>query len=199
MAAVVGAWYDIARMRQNRWTIVALVLALVAVAAYWLSTRHSPAPPVVDLIQLFPTSETRSSEPREKVFHVLDLKIGDEQKRAIEVPAPSRIYFKVRVPEDGWLRTSLALKPEAWDKEGDGVLFRIGMWDGKIYDELLNQVVNPYSVPGDRRWLSVVLDLSAYGGEEMDVLFNTNPSPPRKPEDRRNDLAVWGAPEIYVK
>ena len=31
------------------------------------------------------------------------------------------------MPPDAWLRTSLGIQPEAWTKEGDGVLFRIGV------------------------------------------------------------------------
>jgi hypothetical protein len=44
-----------------------------------------------------------------------------------------------------------------------------------------------------------MLDLSAYAGEEVDVILNTYGSAPGKGVDLRNDLAVWGAPEIVVR
>ena len=95
------------------------------------------------------------------------------------------------------MRTSLALRPAAWELFGDGVLFRIGVSDGRVYEELLNQLVDPIGTPEDRRWLPVVVDLSGYGGVEVDVIFNTNPGLPGV-MDFSNDWAVWGEPEIYV-
>ena len=44
-----------------------------------------------------------------------------------------------------------------------------------------------------------MVDLSAYGGEEVDLIFNTYASPPGKGSDQRNDLALWGAPEIVIR
>jgi hypothetical protein len=59
--------------------------------------------------------------------------------------------------------------------------------------------VNPYGTPTDRKWTPVMVDLSSYAGEEVEIIFNTYASPPRKETDLRNDLAVWGAPEIVVR
>ncbi len=44
-----------------------------------------------------------------------------------------------------------------------------------------------------------MVDLSAYAGEEVDLIFNTYAQPPGQRGDIRNDLAVWGAPEIVVR
>jgi len=41
--------------------------------------------------------------------------------------------------------------------------------------------------------------LSAYAGEEVDLIFNIYGSPPGGSGDIRNDEAVWGAPEIVVR
>jgi hypothetical protein len=43
------------------------------------------------------------------------------------------------------------------------------------------------------------VDLSAYAGEEVDVIFNTNVSVPGKPDDGRGDTALFGTPEIVVR
>ena len=45
----------------------------------------------------------------------------------------------------------------------------------------------------------VMVDLSAYGGEQIDLIFNTYASMPDKPSDQRNDMPLWGAPEIIVR
>jgi hypothetical protein len=41
-----------------------------------------------------------------------------------------------------------------------------------------------------------MVDLSAYAGEEMDIMLNTRSSAGSLPPDDRNDLPVWGAPEV---
>ena len=82
----------------------------------------------------------------------------------------SRLVFKTRIPDDGWLRVSVALKQEAWTQEGDGVRFLALVSDGRSSDELFIQDVNPFANPTDRKWIPVMVDLSAYAGEEVDVI-----------------------------
>jgi hypothetical protein len=100
------------------------------------------------------------------------------------------------VPARGWFDTSFALRPDSWDLPGDGAQFRVGVSEGRTYDELLRQYVNPKR--GDRRWFSARLDLSAYEGRQVKVVMNTDPGPPGD-GNTENDWAVWGAPRIYSK
>ena len=111
----------------------------------------------------------------------------------------TRLTFKTHIPDDGWLRVSVALKPEAWTQEGDGVRFMALVSDGRASDELFIQDVNPFANQTDRKWIPVMVDLSAYAGEDVDIILNTYASAPGKGVDMRNDLAVWGAPEIVVR
>jgi hypothetical protein len=129
---------------------------------------------------------------------VIQADVNGETKEAIYTVPASRMYFKVRLPDDAWLRVAVATRPETWTQEGDGVLFRFGVSDGRTYDELFTQHVNPFTNEGDRKWIQVWVDLSAYGGEDVDLIFNTNHSPPGN-DDQRNDHALWGAPEIVVR
>ena len=76
------------------------------------------------------------------------------------------------------------------------MMFRIGVSDGTVYRESVTRYVNPYSTPDDRRWIPVDVDLSAFAEQAVDVIFNTDPSPPGVPADGRNDLALWGEPTI---
>ena len=88
---------------------------------------------------------------------------------------PTRMIWKVKIPEDGWIKACRsACKPESWDKEGDGVLFRIGVSDGRAFEDLMTLHVDPFHNKADRRWIPVAVDVSAYAGEEVEVIFNTN-------------------------
>jgi hypothetical protein len=184
-------------MNANRAVVTAVVVLLVVIAGWWM-LRHSGTSGAVDLLAQFDAAETR---PSGASFSVVDVTLAGETKKAIAPPpgAGTRIVWKVRVPDDGWLSVSLGLQPETWEKDGDGVLFMVGVSDGKAWDPLFTQHVNPFGNKPDRRWIPVFVDLSTYGGEEVDVVFNTYASPPGKPTDERNDLALWGAPEIIIR
>jgi hypothetical protein len=176
-------------MKMNRAVLTAIVVVIVAVAGWWLFRRGSAER--VDLLTLFDQAK-KDGAP----YSVVDATLAGETKKAILAPPNGRIHFKVRVPDDGWLKVSLGVKPESWDKEGDGVYFFAGVSDGLAFEQLFTQTVNPFKNPSERRWIPVTVDLSAYAGEEMEVLLNTRSSGPGHPSDDRNDLPLWGAPEI---
>jgi hypothetical protein len=185
-------------MKGNRSALLALAVIVVLAVGWWLLRRSSDGGGL-DLMARFDSAEKRPPTPG--LFTVEDVTINGETKKSIVI-APTvgtRLTFKTRVPDDGWLRVSMALKPEAWTAEGDGARFMVLVSDGRASDELFTQDINPFGNPSDRKWTPVMVDLSAYAGEEVDVIFNTFASPPRKVGDIRNDILVWGAPEIVVR
>ena len=182
-------------MKGNR-AALAVALAVVLLAGGWWLFRRGSSAPAVQLIPLFESAQKR---PETATFQVIDADLNGEKKQAIYTVPTSRLIYKVRIPDDAWLRVSVATKPESWTQEGDGVLFRFGVSDSRTYDPLFTQHVNPFSNPGDRKWIQVWVDLSAYAGEEVELIFNTNTSPEGKGDDARNDHALWGAPELIVR
>jgi hypothetical protein len=184
-------------MKGNRAVVTVAVIVLVFAAGWWL-LRRGRSGESIELLSRFDAAEKR---PSPETFSVTDITIDGDSKTAIAV-APSvatRLKYVVRIPDDGWLSVNLGLKPEAWQLEGDGVLFRVIVSDTRASDTLFTQHVNPFGTPTDRKWIPVFVDLSAYAGEEVELYFNTNASPPNKEGDLRNDLAVWGAPAIVVR
>ncbi len=173
-----------------------VLAAVVLAAAFGAAACRGKGGAAADLVTSFPSAEKRSNLPPGRAFAVEDVTIRGYRKRCIRAEPTSRITWRVTPPPYAWLSASLALEPKVWDTPGDGVLFRVGVSDGHTYEELLNQVVDPANVPGDRRWVPVSVDLSAYAGRQVDLIFNTNSSSPGKPADTRNDLALWGEPQI---
>ena len=185
-------------MKGNRAILIAVGVVAVLVLGWWLFGRGGGST-AVSLIDRFDAAEKR---PDPDVFAVEDVTIDGETKKSISVKPGilgSRLIFKLRIPDDGWLRVSVALKQEAWTLEGDGVRFMAIVSDGRASDELFVHDVNPLLNQTERKWIPVTVDLSAYAGEEVDIILNTFGSAPGKGEDVRNDLAVWGAPEIFVR
>ncbi len=185
-------------MLRNRWFILIGVLIVIGLLA-WGWRRSAGGHDTVDLLTQLPGAEKRSAPlPVEDAIKEVSVTINGEAKRCILQQSESRIVFHLTPPADAWFTASIALDPAVWDKEGDGVLFRMGISDGKSYEELLNQYVNPAGNAADRRWIPVSLDLSAFAGQNVSLILNSTPSLPRKPRDLRNDRALWGAPMLVV-
>lgn len=184
-------------MKGNRAVLTVVVVAVAVLLGWWLFGRGGNGGRV-DLVEQFANAVKR---PNPDLFAVEDVNLGGETKKAIAVKPSvgTRLIYKVRVPDDGWLWVSVGMKPEAWEHDGDGVKFMIGVSDGRAFEPIFEQHLNPKANQGDRKWLPVRLDLATYAGEEVDLIFNTFASLPGRPEDQRNDLAVWGSPEIVVR
>ena len=89
------------------------------------------------------------------------------------------------------------MKPEAWDKEGNGVYFFAGVSDGRAFEKLFDQTLNPFANPSERRWIPVIgrsVRLCRRGdGRHPEHASSGGPG---APPDDRNDMPLWGAPEI---
>lgn len=184
---------------KRSYLIVILIAALLAVG-YWVWQRSRTTQVAVDFVEQFVGAEKASNAPLEAVFSVGDTRIAGESKPAIYMHPTSRLTYKqVTVPDGAWLRAWVAVKEDAWDKGTDGVLFRVLISDGRESPEVVNQHVDPSNNPGDRRWLPVEVDLSAYAGEQVDFIFYTNSSLPGRGDNTAHDFAVWGEPALVVR
>jgi hypothetical protein len=187
-------------MKGNRAVLTAVVIVVVLVLGWWLFGRGGRGGRI-DLVERFDEAQKR---PATDVFSVADATLGGVTKKAIAInpTAGSRLTWKVRVPDDGWLWVSVGMKQEAWEKEGDGLKFMVGVSDGRAFEPLFEQHLNPFANQGDRKWVDVRVDLSTYAGEDVDLVFNTYASLPGQGGaggDTRNDFGLWGSPEIVVR
>ena len=178
-------------MKGNR-AAIAVVVAVVLLLAGWMIFGRGGSATRIDLIEQLGGA---IKQPASATFPVSDVTINGETHKAIEATPPTRLTWKVRIPQDAFLRVNLGLKPESWTSEGDGVLFYVVISDGRSDEKLFEQYVNPFGNTGERKWIPVMVDLSQYAGEEMNIIFNTRVGQPGR-DDSRNDFAVWGAPEI---
>jgi hypothetical protein len=170
---------------------VCAIIGLVLLAA---ACRRATS--AVDLVAQF---DAATKQPAAGKFAVEEVELNGERKRAIAVPPDSRLTFKVQVPDEGWLRVSVGTKPESWTQEGDGSYFLVGVSDNRTFDDLFTQHVNPFANGGDRKWIEVWVDLSAYAGEEVELKFNTRTGPPKREGNARGDAPLWGDPEIVIR
>jgi hypothetical protein len=184
-------------MKGDRAFLTAVAIGVVLLAGWWLFGGGGGR----ERVDLIATFDSALKQPDASHFSLADVALNNETMRAISVvPAVgTRLTWKVQVPDDGWLWVSVGVKPEAWEQEGNGVLFFVGVADGRAYDTLFTLHVDPSRNPADRRWIPVKVDLSAYAGEQVDLIFNTRGGPPGLEGDVRNDYALWGSPEVVAR
>lgn len=187
-------------MKKSHLAIVAIIV--LAAAAYYIYQRARGGDHVaVALTSLCGDAaqfEFRPAERKAELFKCEPQTVAGVTRPALFTHASSRAIFKKQlVPDNGRFRAWIAVKEEAWTQDAsDGVLFRFGVSDGRDYFELLNQHVDPRHNANDRAWLPVDIDLTAYAGQQVDLVFNTNTSLPRQGDNPAYDFAVWGDPAV---
>jgi hypothetical protein len=151
----------------------------------------------VDLVEAFRGAEKRTTLDPGVAFSMDPQTIAGVTRRAIYAHPPSRIiYHDIAVPDRARLELFLAVKEEAWDKETDGVYFRVGVSHGAMYQELAARTLDPYRNPADRGWIPLSFDLSPFAGQTVNVVFNTQHSAPGGTDNGMYDFAVFGEPRI---
>lgn len=182
-------------MKGNRAVLIAVGLIVLIAAGWWLISRRGAASSV-DLLESFAEAK---KQPNEGVFQVVDATLNGETKRAVMSTGASRITFRVTVPEDAWLRVDVGMQPDVWQKENDGAYFFVVVSDGQTDDMVFSQHVHPFANEGDRKWMPAFIDLSAYVGQEVQLIFNVRAGAGGRSGNYTNIVALWGAPAVVVR
>lgn len=175
---------------------VIVLAVLLVMLAIWNSRRGGESV-TIDLLAQFGDAQKRSTwtQTKEAPFSVKDVVIDGKTHKAIFAPPASRLQFKIEVPRRGVLEVFYALREDAWAADGDGAQFRIGVSDGRTYEEYLREAINPKSRDRDRKWFTATVDLSAYEGQMVEIVLGTDPGPTGS-TDSRNDFCLWGDPKV---
>lgn len=108
-----------------------------------------------------------------------------------EHPPYERLPYSIHVGDEArpTFCFSYAIDPAVFHFAGDGVEFIIEVKDaaGKITKHFSNYI-DPKHNQADRRWVDGQIDLSAYRGQNIELLFTTTPGPKG---DTTYDWAAW--------
>jgi hypothetical protein len=176
-----------------KWYAVGAVLGLLALAAWWTTTGA----PAITLDLADHLNRATQRRPSPAAFRVIDATLAGQSLKAIYVAEPSRLIWEDVLPEKAWLQVSLGVREEAWVREGSGVLFMVGVSLNGQYQELVSLIVNPFANAADRQWLPLLLDLSPWAGQRVELVLNTRVAHPEA--TAANHLALWGAPAIVTR
>jgi hypothetical protein len=96
------------------------------------------------------------------------------------------------IPPDAILTYAIGIEPTAWEASPP-VQFVVTAEDGDRVSELARTRLDPARIPGDRRWVDLRLDLSAFTGSTIRLRFGTRLLPDAPPAP---SLPVWGDPTV---
>ncbi len=103
------------------------------------------------------------------------------------------LVYPVKVKPGLTLRAHVAMAPQAWTAEGDGVVFSIYVEDEAGIHLLHSRYVDPKHHQQDRCWAPLRVDLSPFSGKLVRVIMAVGSGPAG---DTRYDWAGWGDPRL---
>jgi hypothetical protein len=122
--------------------------------------------------------------------------LGEEHDVLFVHPATSgstALVYPVKIKPGTTLRAALAMAPQAWTAEGDGVTFSVFVEDEAGFHLLYSQYIDPKHQQQDRRWLPIEVNLSTFKGKLVRLILVVNSGPAG---DQRFDWAGWGEPRL---
>ena len=123
--------------------------------------------------------------------------ILDEEREVLFVhPAPSgttALVFPVKIEPATTFQADLAVAPEAWAHEGDGLTFSLYVEDDAGLQLVYSRYVDPKHHQQDKRWVPMQVNLSPFGGELVRLILVVGSGPAG---DQRYDWAGWGEPRL---
>lgn len=102
--------------------------------------------------------DARQLQGAAEQFSIWDVPDGSGLVRCVHLHPPAGLQCVIPIGAPGRLTASVSLHPDVWEKpEGSGCLFSITV-DNVVVGSVL---LNPTKRVGDRRWVSLALDVSA--------------------------------------
>jgi hypothetical protein len=122
--------------------------------------------------------------------------LGQERDVLFVHPAPSgsvALAYPVKIERGSTFQAKLAVAPEAWTLEGDGVTFSLYVEDDAGIHLVSGQYVDPKHHQQDRRWVPLQVSLAPYADKLVRLILVVSNGPAG---DGRYDWAGWGEPRL---
>jgi len=122
--------------------------------------------------------------------------LGEEHEVLFVHPASSgstALVYPVKFEPQTILRAYLAMAPESWSAEGDGVTYSIYVEDESGFHLLFSRYIDPKHQQQDRRWIPIQVKLSEFKNKLVRLILVVNSGPAG---DQRYDWAGWGEPRL---
>ncbi|MFC2036376.1 hypothetical protein ACFLYD_00180 [Chloroflexota bacterium] len=124
----------------------------------------------------------------------------DYEPRSVLFQHPTgQVTYRLEMPRGAELYFGLGLEPAVWSPDnGDGVEYNVYLRDPdepNSLDRVYHRYLDPKNNIDDRHWVDEVVDLSAYGGQIVDIIFEARPGPVG---DASFDWGGWSTPVLVA-
>ncbi len=181
-----------------------VILALATLAMVWLhgliaADRLARMEVAYDFVESLGSAQRTLPAPEGETIEVQTWTIEQIPRQVLfQHPAltgASRLAYSVQIGKGSVLAFDVATAPESWEQPGDGVTFAVYIQSGQRADQAFSTYIDPKQDEADRRWHSYTIDLGAYMGQTVRLIFETGSGPAG---DNRYDWAGWGAPRLLI-
>jgi hypothetical protein len=126
---------------------------------------------------------------------VTEFTINNDRRVVLFEHPNSEVAFKnVPINENAELKFGVGINQTAWDKSGDGVLFKIIIVDEKSQNNVIfSRYIDPKNNVEDRKWFDTNLNLKAFAGQKVSFIFKTTCG---SKGSGAYDWAGWSRPQI---
>jgi len=185
-----------------RVVLALVVLPLAAAEMVWLhdlvsADRLARMETAYDFIEHLSEASLTDSTPEGEVIEAQTWIIADVSHRVLyQHPAfsgASRLAYTVGIGRGTILAFDVAMAPESWQLEGDGVAFAVYIESEQGAEQVFATYIDPKHDENDRRWHSHTVDLSAYAGQTVTLIFETGTGPAGNYD---YDWAGWAEPRL---
>lgn len=141
------------------------------------------------------SAEINAGQPEYVKLGETEFTINADRRVVLFEHPNSEVVFKhVPVGEKARLQFGIGINQDAWDKPGDGVLFEVIIVDERSRKiSALSKYIDPKKNAGDRKWFDHNVDLQAFAGQEVSVVFKTTGGPESNVD---YDWAGWSNPQV---
>jgi hypothetical protein len=113
--------------------------------------------------------------------------------QAIVALPPSRLAWTVEVPKGALLLGDAAMRPDVWDKEGDGANLTVSVESAAARTEVARFTLAPYLYWHHRDRHPMRVSLDPWAGQTITLVFETDPE---RWGNAVNDVPLWVNPRI---
>jgi len=154
----------------------------------------------IHLDYIFNQADVSSFETRKNSNLLKKVLIGTTFKNSLLSPDGSIYTYKLKVPENSGLSFSYGIIPVSWKNEHP-TEFRIDIRNDGSSEVLFKDQLHPLVNSGHQSWQNAFLDLSRYGGKNVEISFKTEARYARQDNvsNRNLSYAAWGNPKIVSK
>lgn len=157
----------------------------------YLASVRPYSSPNARIDELLAQNAGRLTTEQQRLVHRTDFDIDGVYRTTLgEHPPSYRLPYTLTVPREAAIfRFSYGLDSGAFDKGGDGVGFTLEVRDntGRI-TKLFSNYIDPKHNGSERKWMDGAVDLAAFRGRRVALLFSTDPGPRG---DSAFDWAGW--------